>query len=172
MSRLIWIYAVCKSLLLSPMAVKELNTLRGYTQAYKDNRSICFLRAGFTSRLYIRSNKNLWIICGFQFKMVVCKIQCFSYWPFQGDSSVAVLFCLCVCGFICGVCFVLICSSSLLLLVPREGISWGIFTYICSLRRLCCLPFWLLRTLKCCTVVFLRNCENNETVITMKIIKP
>ena len=27
MSRLIWIYAVCKSLLLAPMAVKELNQL-------------------------------------------------------------------------------------------------------------------------------------------------
>ena len=27
MSRLIWIYAVCKNLLLSPMAVKELNTV-------------------------------------------------------------------------------------------------------------------------------------------------
>ena len=27
MSRLIWIYAVCKSLLLSPVAVKELNKL-------------------------------------------------------------------------------------------------------------------------------------------------
>ena len=33
-----------------------------------------------------------------------------------------------VCGFICGVCSVLICSSSLLLLVPREG--WCCWTRI------------------------------------------
>ena len=39
---------------------------------------------------------------------------------FQCGSSVAVLS-LCVGGFIFGVCFVIICSSSLLLLVPREG---------------------------------------------------
>ena len=31
MSHLIWIYAVCKSLLLSPMAVKELNALSDHT---------------------------------------------------------------------------------------------------------------------------------------------
>ena len=34
--------------------------------------------------------------------------------PFQGDSSIAVLLCLRVCVFICGVCVFLICSLSLL----------------------------------------------------------
>ena len=33
MSRLIWIYAVCKRLLLSPVAVKELNTHTPYLLA-------------------------------------------------------------------------------------------------------------------------------------------
>ena len=32
-----------------------------------------------------------------------------------------VLLCLCFCAFICGVCFVIICSPFLLILVPREG---------------------------------------------------
>ena len=45
-------------------------------------------------------------------------LQLSSY--LTGRSSVAVL-CLCVCGFKCDVCFVLICSSSHLLLVYREG---------------------------------------------------
>ena len=40
---------------------------------------------------------------------------------FQGNSSVAVLLCLCVCGLICSVYFAIICSSSLFLLVPWEG---------------------------------------------------
>ena len=45
MSRLIWIYSVCKSLLLSPVAVKELSKVRfgstGYN--YKTHRVIEFL---------------------------------------------------------------------------------------------------------------------------------
>ena len=36
-------------------------------------------------------------------------------------SSDAVLLRLCVCGFVCGVCFCFVCSSSLVLLVPRKG---------------------------------------------------
>ena len=61
----------------------------------------------------------------------------------QGGSSVAVLFfvvCSCVGGSMCGICLAIclaiVCSSSLLLLGPREGhASWlwhilGIFTYI------------------------------------------
>ena len=44
--------------------------------------------------------------------------------------------CLCVGGFICGVCFVIVCFSSLLRLMPLEGCAsclWhllGFFTYI------------------------------------------
>ena len=55
---------------------------------------------------------------------------------FQGGSSVAVLLCLWVIAFICGVLFNHYFSLSLLLLVPLEGCaSWlwhflGIFTYI------------------------------------------
>ena len=45
-------------------------------------------------------------------------LSCFPI--YQGGSSVAVLLCLCVSGFICGVCYVIICSSSLFLLVSRE----------------------------------------------------
>ena len=68
---------------------------------------------------------------------------------FPPDRSKAVLLLLFfVCGFICGVCFVLICSSSLLLLMPWEGCEsrlWhylGIFTYsfdlqLFSFSRLC-----------------------------------
>ena len=36
------------------------------------------------------------------------------YWPLQDGFTVAGLFCLCICV-ICGVCFVIICSASLLL---------------------------------------------------------
>ena len=54
--------------------------------------------------------------------------------PFQGGTSV-VLLCLYIFGFIYGVCSVLICSSSVFLLVSLEGCSsclWhflDIFTY-------------------------------------------
>ena len=36
-------------------------------------------------------------------------------------SSGAVLFCLCISGFVCCLCFVIICSSSFHLSVPWEG---------------------------------------------------
>ena len=61
--------------------------------------------------------------------------QKFSFWPFQGGFSVAVL-CLCVCSLIYGVCSVLVCSSSLLQWMPRQGCAlWlqhflGFFNYI------------------------------------------
>ena len=51
--------------------------------------------------------------------------------------SVAVLLCSCVGGFIWGIYFVIICSSSLLLLtaVLRDcGISW-VSSLICFIRR-------------------------------------
>ena len=48
-----------------------------------------------------------------------------SRFVFRGGSSVAVPLCLCVCTAVYGVCFVVVCSSTLLLLVPREGCaSW------------------------------------------------
>ena len=56
--------------------------------------------------------------------------------PFQGASAVVVLLCSCVGDFICDVWFVIICFSSLLLLVPRKDCtSWlwhflDIFNYI------------------------------------------
>ena len=58
-----------------------------------------------------------------------------SYWPFQDCSSDAVLLCFCVCCFVCGVCVVLVCFSSLLLLMPQVSrATWlwhflDIFTY-------------------------------------------
>ena len=58
----------------------------------------------------------------------------FSYWPFKDGSSVAVIVCFCVFGFICGVVLSLLVSH-LSFFVPREGCaSWlwhflGIFTY-------------------------------------------
>ena len=45
----------------------------------------------------------------------------FYYLPFQSNSSVAVLICLCVGGIIFGICFVIISCLSILLLVPQEG---------------------------------------------------
>ena len=56
------------------------------------------------------------------FRFIVFKIQLSSI-LFQGDSSVAVLLSLCVCGFISVACFVIICCPFLLLLVPREGLA-------------------------------------------------
>ena len=48
----------------------------------------------------------------------------FSYWSFQGGSSVAAL-CLCDCVFIYDVCVILFCYSSLRPLVARKGCaSW------------------------------------------------
>ena len=68
---------------------------------------------------------------------------------FPADHSKAVpqlqffFICQSNCGFICGVCFVLSCSSSLLLLVPwKDCASWlwkflGTLKYFC---RECCAP--------------------------------
>ena len=56
--------------------------------------------------------------------------------PTQGDSSAAVLLCVCVSGIIYDVSSIIICSSPLLLLAPRECFAsclWhflGIFIYI------------------------------------------
>ena len=47
--------------------------------------------------------------------------QQFCHWPFQRVLSVAALLCLSVGGLICGVCFVIICFSSLFLFMLREG---------------------------------------------------
>ena len=41
----------------------------------------------------------------------------FFYLQFHGDSSAEVLLCSCVDIFICNVCFIIVCSSSLLGLV-------------------------------------------------------
>ena len=78
----------------------------------------------------------LFFFCFFLFLFfLLLLLLLFFYWQFYGGSSVAVLLCACVCGFICGISFVIVCSLSLLLLVPREGCSlllWHflfIFTY-------------------------------------------
>ena len=84
--------------------------------------------------------------------------QKFSYRMYQDCSSVAVLLCSCVYGFICGVSFVIICSSSLLPLVSQEGCASGfpgynhihIFSiYIsCDSFKPCLL--WKKKTAVCC----------------------
>ena len=54
----------------------------------------------------------------------------FFYRPYEGGSSVASRLCLCDGGFICGVCFVITCSSSNLFWMPEKtmlpdcGIFW------------------------------------------------
>ena len=91
---------------------------------------------------YINWLNRPWIKCLFLMNMEPLSPQLFSYWPFQGGSLVAVLLCLSVSAFICVVCFVIICSS-LLLLMPREDCaSWlwyflSIFTYILAQTCVC-----------------------------------
>ena len=54
----------------------------------------------------------------------------FFYWSFQNGSFVIILLCSCVGGFVCCVCFVIVCPSSLLLSVPREECAswlWHLF---------------------------------------------
>ena len=51
------------------------------------------------------------------------------YWLFKSGSFVVVLFSVCECGFIFGVCFVIICSSSLLLLVASGKLSFVIVAF-------------------------------------------
>ena len=70
-----------------------------------------------------------------------CPIYVLAFWGLNHKMNISdvascfsIILCLCVCGFIRGVCVVFICSSSLV--VPREECSswfWhflGIFTYI------------------------------------------
>ena len=67
---------------------------------------------------------------------------CEFYCLYQGGSSVTVILCLCIGGFICCICFVILYSSKLfsfgalgvLCFVISCGISWlFIFTYSCLL---------------------------------------
>ena len=44
-----------------------------------------------------------------------------NYFLTHRSKAVTLHFCFCFCGFICGVCSVLIYVSSRLLLVPRKG---------------------------------------------------
>ena len=44
----------------------------------------------------------------------------FFYWPFQDGSSFAVLLCTYIDGFILDICFIIVCSSYLLLSVLQE----------------------------------------------------
>ena len=65
--------------------------------------------------------------------------QNFSYLPFQGVSSSAVLFCLPAGGFICCICFAIICSSFLLLLVSRD---WLIELILLPKQPSTIMPSW------------------------------
>ena len=98
--------------------------------------SIKFVFVGFCGCLLRRS--CLLSYCRFHWVLVSC--------PTDRSKAVSLLqfFFLssCVCGFIYDVCVVLICSSSLLRLVPREGCAsflWhflGTFTYILIITSL------------------------------------
>ena len=89
-------------------------------------------------------NTRIFLSENFQFLEVKFSIyfnrRVFVMWLFQDGSSVVVL-CMCVCGFICGVYFVIIFSSSHphphphILFVPQEGCaSWlWVSSLICFL---------------------------------------
>ena len=78
----------------------------------------------------------------------------------HSGSSIAVLLCSCVCGSICGVCVFLICSSSLLLLVPREGCDCGISWVTSHIFFFCLLSFHFLTIAK-------RSCNLRSLFLTM-----
>ena len=66
-------------------------------------------------------------------------------WSQSMASSVAVLLCFCVGGFVCdclsGIWFAIICSSFRLTLVPQEDHAWLCISWVSSRTLLCTIHF-------------------------------
>ena len=77
------------------------------------------------------------------------------YWSFQGGSSLAVLLCSCGDGFLCGICFDIVCSLSLLLSVWREALWKHAYSNIQKISP------WKTENFKIKTRIFFHNSAQN-----------